>query len=360
MNILIVTPIFPPQIGGPATYVWELVKRLKKKHNITIVYFGSKRKKIAKATLILISTTKNTLSRQSRLFASVFSHSKHADVVYIQGALIVGLTAMLAAKLRCKKTLLKFVGDEVWETAVNHHKTTLSLEKFYRHPLPVTYQLHNLLQRITLLLSSKIIVPSLFLKQFLTSIHKINPQKIKVIPNAVNTKSINTIKQKHQLIFVGRLVPWKNINQVIKAVNIARKINPWKLIIVGSGPEEKNLKQLVQKYNASNWVKFTGKLSRTKTHHHIAQSQKLILYSSYEGMPHVLIEAMLLNTPIIASNIKPNKQTTNNYAHFVPQNNIKALAQAINSSQTSKKAQKFAQSTYTWHKHIKSLETLLK
>jgi len=70
---------------------------------------------------------------------------------------------------------------------------------------------------------------------------------IYVIPNAIQTK--NQQKQKtipHQLIYIGRLVFYKNLEIVIKAISIVRKSHSdIKLIIVGDGPHRKNLELIL-------------------------------------------------------------------------------------------------------------------
>lgn len=359
MKILITTPIFSPRTGGPATYIWELANRLKQKHHITIVCFSANPDSIQGVKIIPVNPCLISPIRQLILFIQIIKNTIRQDVVYIQGPLVVGLVSFLAAKCMAKKTLLKYVGDEIWETQKIAGKTTLSLTDFYtsNHSFATTLLIQ--IQRFVLRSVDKIITPSKFLKKTLIKIHHLDPQKIAHINNAIEVSAKKNKKNPHQLIYVGRLVPWKNIDQTIIAVGIARQQKPWNLLVVGEGPQKKELKNLATKLKLSSHIKFLGRQSREKTRQLIAQSQKLILYSDYEGLSHTLIEAMLFKVPIITSNIQPNREVTDGHAQFVELNNPQKLASAINTkTKFSADAYWYAKKHYSWQRHIKDLAKL--
>jgi len=360
MKILIVTPIFPPEIGGPATYVWELVKRLKTKHEVTVICFSNHLKKIPGIKIIPLRLSSNTLTRQLNLFLISLFYSIKSNRVYIQGPLVVGLVSSTASKLSNTQSILKFVGDEVWEQASLSNSNISSLENFYLNPLTFSHRFKKALQNISFLFVGQVITPSNYLKKFLTKNYHLDPKKVQVVPNAVEISVKRLKKKPHQLIFVGRLVPWKNIDQIIKAVKVARHKKPWKLLVVGEGPELVKLKRLTKRLKAGSWVKFTGRLSKDQALKEIAKSQKLILYSDYEGLSHTVIEAMLLGTQIVASQIKANSEVTGGHAKLVSPNDSLKLAAAINQpSKDTAAAKKFAKGRYTWNIHLKSLTKLL-
>lgn len=360
MKILIVTPIFPPRTGGPATYVWELARRLEKRHKITIICFSNKPKKLKGANLTHLALKGNVLTRQIKLFFSVFKESAKSNVVYIQGPLVVGLTSTIASKLRGRKVLLKFVGDEVWEDASISGKTSFSLMDFYSKRGAINIEIKKLIEKLSFTLSDKIIVPSKALKSFLINKHIVNKDKIHVILNAVEVKITASKKHNKQLVFVGRLVPWKNIDKIIKATDKAREKISWKLVIIGEGPEELKLKKLVKKMKEKKWIFFLGRLSHQDTIKKISKSQKLILYSNYEGLSHTLIEAMLVKTFVIASDIEANREVLKDHGTLIKTNDVEALRRAINTSGYDvEKTQNFAKRTYNWRTHIRKLEKVL-
>lgn len=356
MKILIVTPIFPPRTGGPATYIWELSQRLKIKYELSIVCFSDNPKRLSGVDVTSIKNTGFLLWRQLNLFFQVIIIGSKVDLIYIQGGLVVGFASTIGAWLTGKRTIMKFVGDEVWEDARMKKKTKKQLEDFYSNKLSLIDQSKAKLQKISLILSDQIIVPSKYLKNFLVKVHDIDKNKIRIINNAVVLPKLSIVKKNKQIATVGRLVPWKNIDQIIKAVAIARQSTPWKLVIIGEGPEEAGLKKARDKLKVGSWIRFIGRLSHKGTIRHIAQSSRIILYSDYEGLPHVLIEAMLVKTRIIASDIPANREMLKSYGTLVSLGNINELAMSINSN--SKKlveAQKYAMRKYSWQKHLTEL-----
>jgi len=365
MNILITTPIFPPQIGGPANYIWELSQKLSQ-HQLTIITFSNSAKKPKTSNLITIPLSQQHFlaspKRQLQLFIKILQQLPKSDLIYIQGPIVVGFTSVITSKLLSKPSIIKFVGDIAWEHARNNNQTDKSLEDFYSNPLPLQPKLINWFQEFSLQQSNHIITPSQYLKDFLIKYHNINPNKIKVIYNSVQVSKTKTKRNPKQIIFVGRLVSWKNVDQIIKAVNLARKQKDWQLKIIGDGPLRPELETHVTDLKANSWVKFLGRLPKKQVEKHIAQSAKLILLSTYEGMPHTLIEAQYLKTPVIASNITPHKEIiTKTSGVLVPLNKPKLLAKAINST-TSKQdisaAFDYVTKHFTWKNHICSLNKL--
>jgi len=357
MRITIVTPIYPPEIGGPASYTSKLGEKLMESgHSVKIVAFS--KKSGTKTNLTRVSTKGNTLTRQFRLWWAVVKQSLRSDIIYTQGTLVVGMASLLATRLLRKKLILKFVGDEVWELAQRKGDTHSRLESFYQNPPGYTRWIK--LHRYILNKCDAVITPSLYLKRFLVKYHRVDPKKIKVITNAVELPDIDMTKTPDSLIFVGRLVPWKNVDQIIKAVQLARRVKKWHLTIVGSGPQKRKLQKLVSNLKAQNWVTFTDRLPQKKAEAAIARSEKLILYSSYEGQSHTLITALNTQTIVITSNILPNKELVNQFGILVKLNSQSQLAQAINEGSVDViKAAAYAKEKFSWESHLYHLNKLI-
>ena len=81
----------------------------------------------------------------------------------------------------------------------------------------------------------------------------------------------------------------------------------FELLIVGSGPLESDLKNLVKELELEKQVIFTGQKTATQLADYYKKSEIYIQASGYEGLPHVLLEAInynltLISTPIGGSN----------------------------------------------------------
>src|SRR3989344_2402397 len=99
MRILLVTSIFPPDIGGPATYVATLAEKLLPKHRVAVVTFSGQKIPDKPFKVYRVSTQGSSLLRQWRLFKATYRLARSTDVIYSQGAVVVGWASLLVGKL---------------------------------------------------------------------------------------------------------------------------------------------------------------------------------------------------------------------------------------------------------------------
>lgn len=117
--------------------------------------------------------------------------------------------------------------------------------------------------------------------------------------NARETLSIPLDKKVG--LFVGRLVAQKNVSSLINALNkIVAKGRDFRFYIVGDGPEQMDLKQLLST-EAQNSVKFLGEMSDVSSI--LPASDFFVLPSLREGLSNSILEAMLAGKPVIASDV---------------------------------------------------------
>lgn len=108
-----------------------------------------------------------------------------------------------------------------------------------------------------------------------------------------------------ELLYVGRLLNYKGIEDLIKAVSFVRKRGRnVRLNIVGKGAEsyEDNLKRLVRTAKLDNSVKFHGWKSPSEVRKWMAGASCLVVPSHREAFGLVALEGMIMGTPVIASN----------------------------------------------------------
>jgi glycosyltransferase involved in cell wall biosynthesis len=309
-KILIVTPIYPPDPGGPATYSYNLKKYLE---NIKIISFSSN------PNIITVSK-KIPAIRQLKLLLKIIETP--ADIIYAQDPLVTGFASVIAGKLTNRKTIIKFVGDQGWEK-YQTTKGNLSIENYLKSQAKFTWQYW--LQKLILSLTNNVVVPSIYLKTLLNRYCKINSSKIIVIPNFTNSKLSKKIRKQNYILFVGRDKPWKKIGLLKK--------------------------------------------SHSKVVETMAESKIFVLPSTYEGFPHVLLEAGLNECLIIASNIPAHQEIIEHKKTGLIFNvndleDLKSkLIWAIEHSEESKKmVQLFSnkiKSTWTMKDHFKKLKTVL-
>ncbi len=137
-----------------------------------------------------------------------------------------------------------------------------------------------------------------------------------------------------RLLFVGYLLPSKGLNYLIKAASILAKRGSldFMLVIVGAGPERKELEDLILSLNLSEKVRFLGHVPNGPDLFNIyRKSDIFILPTLGEGFPRVLYEAMSQSIPIITTNVSgiPYKMRHEENALLIPPMNPEAIADAV-------------------------------
>jgi glycosyltransferase involved in cell wall biosynthesis len=300
MRLLIATPLYPPDLGGPATYTRLLETGLEGQgfEAPIIVKFGDVR-------------TSPKVVRHVQYFWHVFRAAKHVDVILALDPVSVGVPALMAARLRRKTFVVKIVGDYAWEQGVQRFGVKDSLDKFVRHGrIPFMVAVLRAVQTHVAKSATKIIVPSEYLRGIVKA-WGVPTEKISVIYNAIEIEKGGVVPEtvmaqpSPKIVTAGRLVPWKCIDGIIDAV--AALDSSATLIIVGEGSERTVLeKRAAEKLPGR--VIFTGPCSHTDTLAVLRDADMFVLNSTYEGLSHVLIEALMTGMPIVATRAGGNTE----------------------------------------------------
>lgn len=308
MKILIATGIFPPQIGGPATYSKLLYDELPKRGiDVEIATFGD-------------YLDKPKIVRHFLYFIELVQKAKDVDVIYALDPVSVGLPALLASQIRNKKYVLRIAGDYAWEQGTQRFAVTDILDVFSKKYHGYSWQVKVMkkIQKYVADGAYRIIVPSNYLKGIVSD-WGVVAEKITVVYNGFHvalTKSLRpTLRKKLGLdgsviISAGRLVPWKGMKELIETLpKVIEEIPDAFLVIVGDGPEMKNLENSVETLGLSTRVRFAGKLGQKELFEYIKAADVFALNTAYEGLSHQILETMAIGTPVITTNIGGNPET---------------------------------------------------
>jgi glycosyltransferase involved in cell wall biosynthesis len=136
-------------------------------------------------------------------------------------------------------------------------------------------------------------------------------KKIYTIPNGNDFEKIQKIKpseRKTDVIFAGRLLSHKNVDVLIKSIQLIKERNQKiSCFIIGDGPEKKNLESLTKKLKLEKNINFLGFLENTDDIYAQMKSSKVfVLPSTREGFGIVVIEANACGIPVITIDHKDN------------------------------------------------------
>jgi len=297
MKVLLTVGIYPPDIGGPATFIPKLAERIITRggmsHVLALNPGGTTQGSTSyKLTFVPRSTY---IKRFVKCSFAILRSAIRADKIFSNG---LYLESTFALRLLRKKSVAKIVGDPIWERQRNLGETTLSLIDFQGVKLPLRHQIFRRIYKFALNSYTSITCPSTELVEIVRG-WGVKPP-IVYIPNGVQVPEKPTMEKDFDLIYVGRLVPWKNVEAVISISALAK----FKTLIVGSGPLELELKEMSARSGA-NCV-FKGEQGAAKVSEYLNQSKAFILLSEYEGLSFALLEAMARGLPAIVSNAKGN------------------------------------------------------
>ena len=271
MRLVIATPLYPPEIGGPATYAKLLEEGLPGKGlEVELVKFSEVRH-LPK------------LIRHYAYYRRVLKAARRADAVLALDPVSVGLPAMKAARRAGKPFLVKIVGDYAWEQGQQRFGITESLDDFVKHE-QTSFFVRRLQQIQTRVAKSavRVIVPSEYLKGIVMA-WGIPEEKITVIYNGIELPESMPVPNRPQGFFVvssGRRVPWKGFEAIERVV--AREPG-WHFTLLQGLPR-------------------VEALSRAKV------ADAFVINSTYEGLSHALIEAMMLGVPVVATSVGGNME----------------------------------------------------
>ncbi len=102
------------------------------------------------------------------------------------------------------------------------------------------------------------------------------------------------------LLSVGHLIELKGHHLAIQAMI---ELTNMELVIAGHGPDDGHLRSLAKEVGVTDRVKFLGHVDQEDLPAYYGAADALVLMSSNEGIPNVLLEAMACGTPVIATSV---------------------------------------------------------
>lgn len=165
-------------------------------------------------------------------------------------------------------------------------------------------------------------------------------QQPRVIYRNIDYQKIENVKSARELrelypnktiiIFVGRLVHGKGVVDLINAVS---KMNAHNIVclIVGDGPQKKELLDLVKNLELQPVIKFPGEMPWADCIAYLKVADIAVNPSYTEGMPTSVIEAALCETSIVATSVggTPEILASGKNALLVPPGQVNKLAEAL-------------------------------
>lgn len=216
LNILIVAGIFPPDIGGPATYVpkiaSELVKRGCQATVITISDELDHDDSGYPFKVIRLWRGQFKPIRFLRAVLTIIRHGRRSDLIFANE---LGVESAVANLFLGKPLVRKIVGDWAWERARNEGLVEDELEQFQRKRYSFRVETYRRLRNFFARKSCRIITPSYYLKNIVAG-WGIPAQKIEVIYNALQSESSGFSSKMDYMDYPVIQVSWNDAQAYAK------------------------------------------------------------------------------------------------------------------------------------------------
>lgn len=199
------------------------------------------------------------------------------------------------------------------------------------HLIPWSYKMAN-----------GIIAVSKGVKDQLVSINPKLEATTHVLPTPVLTQELQRtadVEVQHRwfdnpsvpvVVSAGRLKAHKGMLDLVRAFRRVRDVRPARLLILGEGPERPRLEEEVVRLGLQNDVDLPGFMPNPFPY--MKRATVFVLASHYEGLPNVLIQAMGLGTPVVATDCESGPAEIvefGKWGKLVPLRKVEALADAI-------------------------------
>jgi glycosyltransferase involved in cell wall biosynthesis len=290
--------------GGTEQSIAELIARFDKKIEIIVVYFYDAHQlretfESLNCKLVYLGISdKYGFYKSVKLFYNlVISEKPEVVVSSLYRSLII-------SRFVCWWTKVPLVG-----TFVNERYGSDRKERFKGLDI-VKYYATWFLDRVTAFIPIKFISNSYSISYLNGNALGINSNRIKVIYRGRDTGNYNAwnppaSKGKFIWMCIGRLIPQKGYDILLKAFFELKKVNPnIQLRIIGEGPLRNELERLIKELNLQGEVFLDG--NKPLGWKNLYEANAFVLPSVSEGFSGALIEALITGIPIVASDIPMN------------------------------------------------------
>jgi glycosyltransferase involved in cell wall biosynthesis len=301
VKVLIVSGIWPPDVGGPASHAPEVAEALTERgHLVEVVTTASAPPAATPYRVRYVSRSLPPGARHAAVSALVGTAARRAEVVYATSML--GRTTVGTAFARTP-FVMKISGDPAFERSLRRGWYTGTLADFQHAQLAAPAAALRRWRTLAASRPAQLVCPSAFLRDVVLS-WGVRPDRVSVVPNAApplpELRSRSEARARFgvdgpTLAFAGRLTPAKALDVAFDALAQADSVT---LLVAGDGEERARLEA-----RAPANVRLLGALDRRGVLDLFRAADAALLSSAWENFPHALVESLAVGTPVLATRV---------------------------------------------------------
>ena len=334
MRVLIVTGIWPPDVGGPASHSPELAGRLHAGgHRVEVLTTAAATPEPALYAVHRVGRSLPPGVRHAAFALRLARLARRADVVYVNSVLTRGV---VGARVARRPVVVKLTDDPAYERARRFGLFAGDLDGFQRFAGGARVRALRALRDAALRRASLVVCPSAYLREHALG-WGLRPDRVVVVENA--TPELPTLPTREEaraalgvdgalLAFAGRLGAAKALEVAFAAV---AELDGVTLLLAGDGPERATLERRAAELALGERARFLGALGRDEVLRLFRAADASVLSSAWENFPHTLVEALAVGTPVVATAVGgvPEIVRDGENGLLVPVGDSAALAAAL-------------------------------
>jgi len=332
VNVLVVSGMWPPDVGGPASHAPEVCEYLLRRgHGVAAVTMADCAPAPERYAVHWASRRTPLVWRHVIAARLVARLARKADIVYSTG--MIGRSSLGAALAR-RPIVLKLTSDPVFERSLRWRLFGADLGAF-QDARGLRIGVLRRIRDLALARARRVIIPSEALRELALG-WGLPAEKVVVIPNPVSPPELGEreeLRRRHglegrTLVFAGRMVPQKAIPVALEAVVRNPDVS---LVLAGEGPYLERLRELARSMPLDSRARFLGPQPRQAVFELLRAADAALLSSSWENFPHMVVEALAVGTPVLATHVGGVIEILRDGENglLVPMNDPEALAGAI-------------------------------
>ena len=332
MRVVVVSGIWPPDPGGPASHAPALADFLAGRGHGVEVVTTADLEPAARPYEVSWAPRRSPL-RHVRAARLVRRSARRADVVYATSMI---RRAAIGSRLARRPLVVKLVSDEVFERESRSGRFLGTLDEFQRAGGGPRIRFLRATRNAALRGARHVFCPSAYLRDVALG-WRVDPERVSVLPNPA--PAIRVLPSREELraelgfdgstlVFAGRLGPQKALGLALASLVDVPGVA---LVVAGDGPERAPLEARSAELGVAGRVRFLGSVPRDTVLRLFRAADASVLPSAWENFPHTVVESLAVGCPVIATAVGgvPEVVRDGENGLLVPPNDRVALAGAI-------------------------------
>jgi glycosyltransferase involved in cell wall biosynthesis len=304
VRVVVVSGIWPPDPGGPASHAPALAEFLVARGHAVEVVTTAGAEPARRSYPVLWASRRSGL-RHVRAALLVRQAARRADVVYATSMI---RRSAIGSRLARRPLVVKLVSDEVFERAARQSRYAGTLDEFQREGGGIRTRFLRATRNRALRSARHVFCPSAYLRDVALR-WGLEPEQVSVLPNPApevpEMPPVEVLRAElglrgNVLVFAGRLGPQKALGVLLQALVEVPEVT---LVVAGDGPERAALEARTSELGLDERISFLGAVPRERVLRLFRAGDASVLPSAWENFPHTVVEALAVGCPVIATTV---------------------------------------------------------